>query len=285
MTTLATSLALASAVMWGLSDFGAGLMTRRLSALTTVAWTQAFGLVALALALLVTRTPIHLGSWVGWAMFAALAGTSGLAFFYEALATGTMGVVSPIASLGALVPVLIALAGGEHPTAVQLLGMVIALGGVVAASGPELSGEGASPRSVLYAGLSGVCFGFAMYALARAAVTSPLLAVAGMRVTTVAALGLASLVALALGRRAPVGRIPTSWLGWAALVGVGDAGANLAYSYATTKGLISLSVVLGSLYPVFTVLAAVIVLRERMKPVQVVGVALALAGITLVSLS
>lgn len=284
MTALATTLALAAAVMWGLADFGAGLMTRRVSALTTVMWTQGLGLLTLAGILVVTRTPVQVGPWLGWAVFAAVAGTSGLALFYEALATGTMGVVSPIAALGALVPVLIALAEGEKPTAVQFTGMVIALAGVVAASGPELAGEDASPRSVVYAGLSGACFGFALFAVARAAETSPLLAVAGMRATSVTALGLASLLAILVGRKAPVGRIPKRWLGWAALIGVGDAAANLAYGHATTKGLLSLSVVLGSLYPVFTVLAAAVLLRERMKAVQVLGVVLALGGIALVSL-
>ena len=137
---MAALLALGSSVIWGSADFLGGLLTRTRSAYVVVAGSQAFGLLAIAIVALVTgdwREPV---GYLPWAVGAGLSGAVGLVAYYAALSSGTMGVVAPIASMGAVVPVILGIAGGEHPSWVQLLGIVLALLGVAAASGPELSG-------------------------------------------------------------------------------------------------------------------------------------------------
>jgi drug/metabolite transporter (DMT)-like permease len=187
-----------------------------------------------------------------------------------------MGVVSPIAALGAVVPVLIGVAGGERPSAVQLAGIALALAGAAAASGPELRGA-AGARPVALAVVAGVGFGLALVLIGAGSRTSALMTLTGMRATSVAIFLGAALVLRTVGGLRPADAGPL------AAVGLADAGANLTFGIASTTGLLSVTAVLGSLYPVVTVLLARGVLHERLRGVQQAGVAVALTGVVLIS--
>jgi drug/metabolite transporter (DMT)-like permease len=274
---VAVLLALTSSVMWGSADFLGGLLSRRRPPYAVVAGSQACGLVGVALVAIGTGAWHGSTGWLGWSVLAGLVGASGLVAFYAALASGTMGVVSPIAALGAIVPVLLGLLRGETPSAVVVSGLVLALLGVVTASGPELTGR-AGVRPVALASVSSVCFGFALVFIERGAQTNAVMTMTGMRATSVT---MFALVALALRT---TGGLGVRDIGWLAAVGLADVGANLLFALATQRGLLSVTAVLGSLYPVITVLLARLLLRERLRLVQQVGVVGALAGVVLVSL-
>ena len=77
--------------------------------------------------------------------------------------------------------------------------------------------------------------------------------------------------------------VPLAALPSLAAVGALDLAANGLYAWGTTEGLLSVVAVLGSLYPVATVLLARGVLGERIRRVQEVGVVTALAGVVLIS--
>jgi drug/metabolite transporter (DMT)-like permease len=262
--------------MWGGSDFLGGLLSRSRRAVAVVAGSQACGLVAIALVAVVTGAWHGSTAWLGWSVLAGVVGAAGLVAFYTALGCGTMGVVSPIAALGAVVPVLLGLARGESPSSLVVVGLVLALVGVVAASGPELSG-GAGGRPVALASVSGVCFGLALVFIGRGAETDAVMTMTGMRVTSVALFLLAALT------RRTTGGLAVRDIGPLAAVGVADVGANLLFAFATQRGLLSITAVLGSLYPVVTVLLARVLLHERLRAVQQVGVVVALLGVVLVS--
>jgi len=270
-------LALVSSVFWGASDFLGGLMTRRRPAYAVVAGSQACGLLLIASVAVATsawRAPLD---WVPWAVAAGVAASGALVCFYAALASGTMGVVSPIAALGAVVPLLAGVLAGESPSARALAGIGLALAGAVAASGPELRGS-AGARPVLLAAVAGAGFGLALILIAQGSRFDALMTLTGMRATSVAGFAVA---ALALRTRGGLGRTDLPSL---LAIGAGDVGANLLFALATQRGMLSITSVLGSLYPVVTVLLARVVLRERLRPVQQVGVTGALAGVVLVSL-
>jgi drug/metabolite transporter (DMT)-like permease len=270
-------LALLSSLLWGTSDFLGGLHSRRRPAYAVVAGSQACGLVLIGLVALAAGARADPVGWLPWAVGAGLAGSAGLLCFYAALAAGTMGVVSPIAALGAVVPLLVGVLLGESPSATALAGVVLALAGAVAASGPELRGA-AGARPVVLAVLAGLGFGVAMTLIARGSRSDALLTLTGMRATSV--LGFA-VAAVALRTR---GALDRRDVGPLAVIGGGDVGANLLYALATQRGFLSVTSVLGSLYPVVTVLLARAVLRERLRLVQQAGVTAALAGVVLVSL-
>ena len=130
-------LALCSSLLWGTSDFVAGLTSKRLPAAAVVGWSQLVGFLTLS-GIVLLHTGLAPGPWVGWALVAGVAGAVALSAFYAALSTGTMSIVAPIAALGAAVPILLGVATGDAPSAVAWAGMAVAVLGTVLASGPEL---------------------------------------------------------------------------------------------------------------------------------------------------
>ncbi len=274
---VAVVLALLSSVVWGSADFLGGLASRRRPAVAVVAGSQALGLLAIGVVALVTGAWHGPTGWLPWSVLAGVAGTSGLVCFYAALGSGTMGVVSPIAALGAVVPVVIGVVQGERPGLLTTTGLVVALAGAVLASGPELRG-GAGARPVVLAALAGIGFGLALVLIERGARTDAVMTLTGMRATSVLAFLVAAVVVRGVGGLAPRD-VPVL-----AVVGVGDVGANVLFALASQRGFLSITALLGSLYPVVTVLLARFVLHERLLRVQLVGVVGALAGVALVAL-
>lgn len=270
-------LSLLSSVLWGSADFAGGLLTRRLPAYAVVGVSQGCGLAAVTVVALASGGFAGQLDWLPWAVLAGLAGATGLVLFYAALATGTMGVVSPIAALGAVVPVIVGVAQGEQPSALAVAGIVLALSGAVAASGPELRGD-TGTRPVLLAAAAGVGFGAALVFLSEGAARSAVMTLWGMRATSVVGFVLVALVVRS------VGGVRGSDVPALVAVGLGDASANLLFALASQRGLVSVTSVLASLYPVVTVLLAWALLHERLQRVQQVGVAAALTGVALVSL-
>lgn len=278
---MALLLALASSALWGAADFFGGILSRRRAVALVVGAGQAVGLLGLLIGAAALGAFDDDRGYLWWAAGAGLAGLVGLLCFYAALAAGTMGVVSPIAALGVVIPVLFGLAEGERPARIQLVGIVVAIAGVVLASGPELSG-GAGLRPLLLAGAAALCFGLTLYFIARGSESSPLMTLVAMRVVSVSALALAAAVAWARGRRSWAALDRRDFL-LVAAIGIADAAANLAFGEASTRGLVSIVGVLGSLYPVATVLLARVLLHERLGRAQAVGVAGALGGVALIA--
>ena len=277
----AVLLALLSSVLWGGADFLGGTISRRRPAPFVVGTSQLAGLVVITLTALAFGAFDDDTAYLPWAVAAGLAGLVGLVSFYAALAAGTMGVVSPIAALGVVVPVLAGLARGERPAAVQLVGIVVAVTGVVLASGPELSGR-AGVRPLVLALVAAMGFGFALLFIAEGARSSTLMTLVTMRVTSVTVM---TVLLAAAVRRMDRSRLVLDRKDAALviLVGVADVAANLTVGLASTRGLISVVGVLGSLYPVVTVVLAQVVHGERLGRIQMVGVAAALGGVALIA--
>lgn len=273
---MAAILALVSSLMWGTADFLGGVTSRRLPVLAVYGISQAAGF-----AILMVWTAIA-GAWGGdqgfwpWAIASSILGMGGMIAFYSALSIGPMGIVSPLVALSVMIPVAFGLLRGEAPASVQVLGMIVAVGGILLASGPELSGA-ESARAVLLAGMAGACFGGMYILMAEGSRIDPLMTMTGMRVTTV------SIFAVILLRARSVGGARPADLPALAAVGLFDALANVTYGFATTMGLLSTVAVLGSLYPVVTAVLAAVFLHERLKPVQYAGVVAALAGVLMIS--
>lgn len=274
-TAMLSLIALLSSAAWGTSDFFAGLKARSMAPTAVVAVTQSFALVALSIILLVRHqglAPEFSGNGAVWAAVAGTAGAAGLVCFYTALASGTMGVVAPISSLGALVPVLLGLLTGEHPSVTAWVGMGLAVTGAALASGPELAGA-VPPRPVILAAAAAGFFGIALFSLDRGARYALLETLWGMRLTSVALFLVAGLVARSVGgtrvRDLPV----------LAVIGLGDVTANGLFAFASSRGMVSIASVLGSLYPVATLFWARLLLGERLRRVQGIGVALTLVGV------
>ena len=272
-------LALASSAAWGTSDFFAGLKARTIAPPAVVAVTQSAALVALSAILLVRNTglsPSFTGNAPLWSIAAGVSGAAGLIFFYTALASGTMGVVAPISSLGALVPVLLGMITGEQPSASAWVGMAVAVAGAALASGPELSGA-LPARPVILAALAAACFGTALFCIDRGARFAVLETLWTMRLTSVVLFLVAGLVVRSAGGTC-VHDLPML-----AVIGLGDVTANALFAVSSSRGLVSVASVLGSLYPVATVFWARLLLGERLRRIQAFGVVLTLLGVVAIA--
>jgi drug/metabolite transporter (DMT)-like permease len=188
-----------------------------------------------------------------------------------------MGVVSPISSLSALIPLTVAFINGEKPSTVQLIGMAVALTGAFCASGPEIKG-GISLRPLVYALIAAFGFGTAITFIAQGSKSSAIMTMTTMRLTTF-------LIALALfAKYKTTGGFSKKDI--PILIGIGGADffGNVLLGIATTKGLVSLAVVLGSLFPIVTALLAYKLLHERLHKFQYLGIIFAVSGIVIISL-
>jgi len=276
----AVALALAASCCWGTSDFIGGLQTRRLGIVPVMTAVTALPLVAIVVLLIATAPPVPGGQAIVASVLAGLVGLVGLSVLYRALALGPMSLVAPISATGAIVPVVVGLATGDHPRALQGVGLAVTIGGVVLAarqrSEPGAAGAGERRGIVLavIAALGIGCFLLGAHEGSRGGVLwFVLLSRAAAVLPLAVAVGIAGRGALPRP-----GQLPPL-----ILVSALDGGATALLSLANRHGVVSIVSVVASLYPVVTLLLARGVLGERMSPPQAAGVAGALAGVALVS--
>jgi drug/metabolite transporter (DMT)-like permease len=277
---MASLLALLSSALWGSADFFAGRMSKKHHPFAVLGFSQVIGLLVGILILVIS------GSWQGKVfgldgflipgILAGLAGYIGLACLYEGLSTGRMGVVAPISSMSAVVPLAYALATGDALSTLASVGVFIALIGVFCASGPELS-QGMPIKPLLLALGAAAGFGLSLTFIAVGSETSALLTMVSMRGATFFVT-----ISIALKYRT-TGKFERKDLPLLIFIGAADFLANLLLGVATTKGLVSVAMVFGSLYPIATALLAFKFLNERLHKVQYVGIALAVSGVSLIS--
>jgi drug/metabolite transporter (DMT)-like permease len=277
---VAIAYSLAAAACWGVADFAAGLKSRRLSVLTVLLWVEGAGLAAVLTVIVATTSGPPGGRALVASVIAGVAGLSGLGAFYRALSIGTMSIVAPISATCVALPVLVGLATGDTLHPLVALGLVVTVGGVLLASREEISEEerrGPNRPAILLALCSALGFGlyFVFADIAADGSVLWLLAVGRMVVLPFVA-GIA--VARGVALLPPVPDRPQL-----IVIGVVDLGATGLYGLATTRGALSIVAVVGSLYPVVTILLARGVLSERLSQVQGAGVVAALAGVALVS--
>jgi drug/metabolite transporter (DMT)-like permease len=275
--TEAVLLALGASLAWGVGDFVGPWQGKTFGVLRVMLWAQLGGLALVAIAVAARGRPPD--DWaVLWAVVAAVSGTLGLVAFYRGMATGTMSVVAPIAGASAIVPVVYGIATGDKPSALQLAGMAAAIAGVALAAREQQPGGGRRLASgVGLALLAAVGFGFYFPPMHAAGAADPWWSAFVFRLTATAVV----LVAVAI-RRPPV-RLVRWPLVIVIAAGCADTLGNLLFAASSGHGLVSVTSVLASLYPIVTVVLAGVVLKERIGGTQRVGVVLTLAGIVLIS--
>jgi drug/metabolite transporter (DMT)-like permease len=274
----AALLALGSSLSWGLSDFLGGFQSRRHHVIAVMLLSQGIALAILVAAVLAGAPTEHDAAATAWAAGVGLLGLLGLLAFYRALAIGTMSIVAPISATGVAIPVLVGLASGERPGALQIVGIALACAGVVLAAREPPAAGGEERRTgraaVGLALLAAIGFGSFFAGIDRAEETADVAWVLlAARTADVAILVLA-----ALALRPPLPSAPAA-LAAIAAIGFFDLLANLLFVLAAGRGLLSVVGVLGSLYPAVTVLLARFVLYERLSPAQNAGVLITLAGV------
>jgi drug/metabolite transporter (DMT)-like permease len=237
---------------------------------------QVAGLTAIGVAVAV-RGEGPRGAAVLFAIPAALSGTLGLFAYYRGMAVGAMSVVAPIAGVSAAVPVTVGLATGDRPSALQIAGIGLALAGVASASREHQDGQRRVAAGVGLALLAALGFGGYFVPMHAAGDTDFWWASLVFRATSFSVIA-----ATALSLRSSV-RIARGDVAFVAAVGIGDTLGNALFAASSAHGLVSVTSVLASLYPIVTVVLARFVLGERVDRSQEAGVAATLAGVVLIS--
>jgi drug/metabolite transporter (DMT)-like permease len=270
-------LALGASLAWGVADFAGPLFGRTLGTLPVLFWAEAGGVLGIGVAVAI-RHEGPAGWGVLYAILAAIGGMLGLWAYYHGMATGAMSVVAPIAGVSAVIPVIVGIASGDAPSAAQLAGVGCALVGVGFASIEQSEGRRRVANGVGLALLAAAGFGFYfpwMHAAGRVDFwwTSFIFRFAALLIVA----------AIVAQQRTPV-RLSRRNTAIACVIGMGDTLGNVLFAAASNEGgLVSLTSVLASLYPVVTILLAARILHERVARLQRAGIALTLVGVVLIS--
>ena len=272
-------LALGAALAWGFADFASGVKSRTNSTIVVTAIVLgAGGIVTLVIAAATEEAPT--GRTVALALAAGAATGLGVTMFFHALAIGVIGTVAPITCAGTSVPVIWGLVQGERPSVGQLLGVVLAIGGVVViarAVADEDTTPAVNARLALILAIAAAFTLGTYYVVAREASDAGPLWYAALGQLFAAT----PLVLLAFARRAPIPNPRES----RALLGIAMAnGAGWILSVnALKEGLLSVVSVLIALYPALTVLFARIFLSERLSQLQRAGAGIVFVGVALIA--
>jgi drug/metabolite transporter (DMT)-like permease len=279
----AVILAALSALVWGTGDFAGGKASQRVPALTAVVLSKAASLPLLGLYLVLLPASVH-GATLGWGALAGLCGAGAMVTFYRALAAGAMAVVAPISAVtSALVPLVVGLLTESFPGTLAVIGAGCAIVAIALVSiTRHEDAVPITPRLIGLALISGAGFGLFFVFLNKAGDAAhgnaglwPVLA------AHTAALTLCGL--LVLRHRAAAVRPRGSALVWVIVAGAFDMSANVLYLLAARDGLLSIVAPVASLYPVSTVVLAMLIDKERIRPVQLAGLGLAATALVLVA--
>jgi drug/metabolite transporter (DMT)-like permease len=253
-------LALASAAAYGLADFAGGLLSRRAHPGAVALAGQLGGLVFALLVAPFVAADAGLAD-LAWGALSGVGTGVGMLFLYRGLSRGDMSVVVPVSAVvGVGLPVVVGVVLlGDRPSPLAWVGIVVAV--------PALwlvarTGTGGKPAGIADALVASVGFAVQYLALAQAAPAAGLWPVVAGR------------VAAAVVVAPPPIRRPVAGVG-AAATGMLAALALVCYLLATRQQLVTVAVVLSSLYPVVPVLLGITVLRERLSKAQVIGLAAA----------
>ena len=268
-------LALGASLAWGVGDFFGPLISRTLGVLPVLLWAQVGGVASLAVAVAI-RAEGPAGWGVLYAIGASFGGMLGLFAYYRGMNTGAMSVVAPIAGVSAVIPVVYGIATGDHPSAAQVAGVAAAIAGVGLASVEHQEGRRRVAAGVGLALLAACGFGFYF----------PWMHAAGKVDFWWASMIFRTTALLLVATAVTAGRIDVRMsrrnVALAALAGIVDTAGNVSFAASSQHGLVSLTAVLASLYPIVTVLLAASILHERVAPLQRAGIALTLTGVVLI---
>jgi drug/metabolite transporter (DMT)-like permease len=274
---LSIVLAALSAGVWGTGDFSGGKASQRANPITVALLSQLLGLPVLALCVIFLSHGAPTEADLVHGALAGAAGFIGIVLLYRGLSQGAMAIFAPVSAVtAALVPMVVGLVSEKTPSPLSLAGAVCA---IIAIGLVSISGGNSvvTPRLIALALASGAMFGIFFAILGKSGPDAGAWPLVGVRLGSIA-VGFAVLLAT----RTSLSMVPIAWR-WSAIAGSMDIGANALFLFASAHGQLTIIAPIASLYPVSTVLLALGVDRESVRPVQLAGLGLAATALVLVA--
>jgi uncharacterized membrane protein len=272
---LALTLALSASLAWGLSDFVAGLLGRRLGVGRVAFWSQLFGVPPLLIAVAVSGSPPPPFAEVLWGALAGLLTALGLSLLYWAMAMDMISVVAPVAALAPVIPVLTGVLLGDRLPALRWIGVASAVIGVLLLSIQRDQGKSrpVPRRSLAVAALAAASFGCWFVVMHNATNGGFSWAILIQRAISASILGIV-LASQRVNARPQMRLVPAL-----AIVGLLDLAGTALFSVSSHVGLLGVVSVLASLYPLVTIVLALSILKERVNTFQRSGMVVALVAV------
>lgn len=276
---MAIALALVVALFAGVSDFLGGLASRATSSIAISAAAHAVGIVlTVALALVIGGSPTATDMW--WGAAAGLGSAVGLTAIYTGYAKSTIAVVAPVAGVGSVsVPVLWSAIDGDHLSKQAWVGVGLGVVAIFLVSLSQSTSRGSTATALGYGFIGAGGLGFLLLAFSRSSADSGIWIVAPSRVS-----GAAVLLLILRLTRTPF-TVPRKALPTIVVVAALSSSANAAYAVATREGSLATVAVVASMFPAITILMAWLVLKERIRVVQLTGIVVAMMAVGLIAAS
>ena len=279
---MAVALALGTTLCYGVANYLGPLVSRRLPIAWFMLVSQGAALVVLVVLVVVLAPDAPGESHHAWGLGAGALNAVALGAFYRATNLGAISIAAPIGSTGAVVPVVVGLISGEEPGALQLVGIPLAIAGVMLAASARPADQTAVQRgdaraAVLWAVLAAMLFGVFLTTFAEAAEGGGVWATLDTRIGLVAVV-LGAVLLTGAARPITPREVPA-----VALPGLLLVAGTLLFAAATTRGLLSIVSVIATLFPIVTVTLALILLDERLDARQRAGIVAALAGVAAIA--
>ena len=271
-----------SALLYGIADFSGGFAAGKSRLLSVLILSQLVGTTVALVALAVMGHGAPAPRDLMWGFLAGICGSMGLFMLYGGIAKSIVAIVSPASALvGAIIPVLFALLLGERPSVTAIIGSALCLPAILLLSWE--SGEGEHPRkstkgALAYGVLAGLGFGIFFVAISRSSPSAGVWPLVGARIASISAF----IIALAISRQ-PF-RVERGGLVPSLIAGAADMGANIFFLLAVQSGMLSLVAIITSLFPAPTVILARFLFHQRIPPIRMAGLVLALAGVALIGI-
>ena len=271
-----------SALLYGIADFSGGFAAGKSRLLSVLLLSQLVGTTIALAALAIMGHGVPTIRDLMWGSLAGFSGSMGLFMLYGGIAKSIVAIVSPASALvGAIIPVIFALLLGERPTAKAIIGCALCLPAILMLTWE--SGDGEHPRksvkeALTYGVFAGLGFGVFFVALSRSSPSAGLWPLVGARIASITAFILALVISGQPFRIERSGLVPSL------IAGAADMGANILFLLASQSGMLSLVAVITSLFPAPTVILARFLLHQRIPPVRMAGLVLAMVGVALISI-
>ncbi len=272
---------LLAALGWGAADFSGGLASKGSSPHRVILLGEVVGLTVLLIPALITHEPPPPLSAILWSSTASIIGTTGLIVLYRALATGKMSLAAPVsAMLAGVVPILVGMFTQGIPSLLTFFGFGLALASIwfISQDGNPFESRVFITKDLRLPLLAGIGFGLYFVLMHRAGQEAIFWALVSAR-----AAGTIYLIFYSLVVKGPLLPERKDWK-LSVLSGILDVTGNAFFIFAGRAGRMDVAAILSSLYPAATVLLAYLVLKERVKPIQVGGILLALGAIALMTI-